>query len=99
MKIYQTVEPVPSRVLGLLRLLHKSDEGGIPRDAVIDFLQPKSLRTKEHADTLATNTVAALIELSTTDVRLIELHEHGGDKPRLALGKDLRGCEDSQFDH
>ena len=98
MKIYQTVEPVPSRVLGLLRLLRRSDQRGIPRDTVIDLLQPKSLREKEHADTLATNTIAAVMELSTTETPLIEQNDDGTDK-LLVLGKDLRECDDSQFDH
>jgi len=97
MKIYQTVEPVPSRVLGLLRLLRHTEQHGLPRDTVIDLLQPKSLREKEYADTLATNTIAAVLELSTTDPRLIDQQDNGNGK-LLVLGKDLRECDDSQFD-
>ena len=97
MKIYQTFEPVPSRVLGLLRLLRHSDQRGVPRDTVIDLLQPKSLREKEHADTLATNTIAAVMELSTNEIRIIEQQDDGKGK-LLVLGKHLRECDDSQFD-
>ncbi len=98
MRIYQTVEPVPSRVLGLLRLLHHSEEHGLPRSTIIDLLQPKSLRTKESADNLATNTIAAVIELSTVDVRLVEEKEDDKGQLKLSLDTELFGCADQLFD-
>src|SRR6266566_968466 len=98
MRIYQTVEPVPSRVLGLLRLLHHSEEHGLPRSTIIDLLQPKALRTKESADNLATNTIAAVIELSTVDVRLVEEKEDDKGQLKLSLDTELFGCADQLFD-
>jgi hypothetical protein len=98
MKIYQTVEAVPSRVLGLLRVLRQSGKDGLTRATVIDLLQPKSLRIKDTADTLATNTIAAVMELSADDTKLIEEKEDETGERRLYLVPFLLDCPDNLFD-
>src|SRR5438094_9809974 len=91
MKIYQTVEPVPSRVIGLLRLLRSYGNQGLTRDAVVELLQPKTIGTKEDADTLAANTILAVKELLSQENRLIVERDTYIDGPaRLVIGRDLR---------
>src|SRR5438094_3569527 len=90
MKIYQTVEPVPSRVIGLLRLLRSYGNQGLTRDAVVELLQPKTIRTKEDADTLAANTILAVKELSSPENRLTEERDPDlGGPPHIVIGRDL----------
>ena len=59
-------------MLGLLRVLHHARGHSLPRDTVVELLQPKSIRSKEHADTLAANTILAVKELSSDELRLLE---------------------------
>lgn len=62
MKIYTDVEAVPSRLLGAARLL-EAHRNGLEYDKLLELLQPLSIRSKEDADTMSRNTVAAGLEM------------------------------------
>lgn len=98
MKIYQTVEPVPSRVIGLLHLLRSHGKQGLTRDALLELLQPTSIRSKEDADTLAANTILALKELSSEETPLIEEKEDDRGQLRLSLAANLLGGSSPRFE-
>ncbi len=68
-KIFETIEAVPSRVLGLVRLLAAAPGGDMSREELIELIQPRSLRRKEkeEADHLATETIASALEMGLVE--------------------------------
>lgn len=62
MKIYESVEAVPSRVLALLRLLEVCPPSGIAYSEAIELLQPRTIRANETADSLSVETIGAAVD-------------------------------------
>jgi hypothetical protein len=97
MKIYRTVEAVPSRLEGVLHVLRSAGGKGYSRDTLLHLMQPAPLRRKEDADTLAKNSLDALFELSADgDNLVIEKTDERGQQ-RVVLGDVLASCKDPQF--
>jgi hypothetical protein len=97
MKIYQTVEPVPSRIEGLLRLLRPYGKQGVTREALLELLQPTTIRSKDDADRIGTNTLLALRQLSSADTPLIVEWEDERGEPRVSLGQHLTRLQPEKF--
>jgi hypothetical protein len=97
MKIYRTVEAVPSRLEGILQVLRSAGGKGYSRDTLLQLMQPAPLRRKEDADTLAKNSLEALFELSTDGINLIVEKSDERGQQRVVLGDALASCKDSQF--
>jgi len=68
-KIYTTVEPVPSRVRGVVRLLAVDKKGRLQREALM-LLQPASLRDKDSDPAIALKTIEAAIEMGAIHATL-----------------------------
>ena len=98
MRIYQTVEPVPSRVIGMLRLLRTYGKQGVPRDTLLELLQPLSIREKHDADTIATNTLLAIRQLSSGDTQLLDEREDDRGDPRVSLAQHLMRIPADRFE-
>ena len=98
MKIYQTVEPVPSRIVGLLRLLRTYGKQGVTLEALLELLQPASIRAKDDADTIGTNTLLALRQLSSEETPLIEEREDERGDRRVSLAQHLIRVQPDRFE-
>ena len=90
MKIYRSVEAVPSRLEGILDVLHAAGGKGYSRETLIQLVQPVPIRNKEDADTLASNSLGALLELSDPDNGLVLEKEDERGQKRLLVGPSLR---------
>jgi hypothetical protein len=99
MRIYQTVEPVPSRVIGLLRVLRMYGKQGVTRDTLLELLQPLSVREKLDADTIGTNTLLAIRQLSSEETPLIFEREDDRGDPRISLAQDLIRIPSDRFEN
>lgn len=98
MRLYQAVEAVPSRIMGILRVLHESEGRRRPADVLLELVQPRSVRTKEDADSLATNSLVLLRQLSSGEVQFIEESEDEGGRAYVTLGESLRSVPRRRFE-
>lgn len=83
MRLYESLEVVPSRVLGLLRLVDYFRGNGLLEEVAVQLLQPKTLLKSKDADatqTLARETIRASIELGVMEQRT----QDAGDRLFLA---------------
>jgi hypothetical protein len=62
MKIIHTFDPVPSRVIGLLRVLRQMKEEWIERTTIVEILQPAPIRGAQGTDPI-NEVIGAAIEL------------------------------------
>lgn len=68
MRLYTVVEAVPSRILGLVRLLQCAKRQERPRDEVVSLLQPATLRKGASGEAdMATKIIGASLELGIVD--------------------------------
>lgn len=83
MKIYEHVEAVPSRIVGLFNLLLKAGRGGLEEGMAKALLQPKTLREADAPPSaLAPRTIDAAIETG------LVARSNVGDTTILALAVD-----------
>ncbi len=83
MKIYEHVEAVPSRIVGLFNLLFKAGRGGLEEGMAKALLQPKTLREADAPPSaLAPRTIDAAIETG------LVARSNVGDTTILALAVD-----------
>jgi hypothetical protein len=97
MKIYRTVESVPSRLEGILHVLQSAGGNGYSKETLLQLMQPPPLRSSDDADTLATNSLAALFELSGESAGLLGERVDERGQQRIVLADSLRSVRDDQF--
>lgn len=93
MKIIHTFDPVPSRVIGLLRVLRHQKDGWTDRSVVVDLLQPAPIRGAQGTDPIM-EVIAAAIELGV-------VLEDRTDRtaPRIRLADVLLDGNEKQFEN
>lgn len=89
MKLYTTVEAVPSRMIGLARFLASVEGAGHTKASALDLLQPESQRqTKDKKPNMANEVLSAALELG-----LVEEYETEKAETALRLAHGACGWE------
>jgi hypothetical protein len=70
----------------------------VTRDALLELLQPKSIRKKDDADQIGTNTLLALRQLSSDATPLIEERENERGETQISLAQSLMRVPADKFE-